>query len=345
MRKWQALRPCGKPPFLFLGLLLLLTGAESGGAKVQIKMASQAPERSVWGKALKDIAAALVKETAGQVELKVYPGGVQGDDSTVLRRMRIGQLHGAVFIGTGVSEICPDSLVLHIPFLFDNEDEVERVLEQVCPRLEQQARDNGYEVVGWPRLGFAYLFSKKEVASVEALRMAKPWLIQHDLLTRHLYETLRVTPVTIGVADVLPALETGLVETVFSPPMGLVALQWHGAVKYRLDLNIMYSFGMVVISRKEWERIPAALQKNVREIFARSIAELNGAVRAQNAEALSVLAKGGVKTLPPEAASHAEFQRAALEVGKKMAGKDFSEAARAEVYRLIEAYRKEKSRP
>jgi len=317
----------------------LFPSVASAGAKYRLKVAVQAPERSLWGRTLRDISREVKEETNGEVQLKVYAGGVHGDERTVLRKIRVGQLHGGVFMSDGVVTICPDSLALSLPFLFQDEDELTYALEGVSPELEQLARQKGYEILAWPRLGFSYLFSQEEIRTIDALRGSKPWLIENNPIGRHFFGALRVTPVSTGVPNVLPALQSGLIRTVFTPPLGLVAMQWHTRVKYRLNLRITFSIGLFALQKKALKRLPEAHQETLRAVFKRNNLNLTNKLRKENNAALEVLQKHGIETVTVDPETRQELERTTEEVGKRMARKEFSAAIFEKVKGRIREYR------
>ena len=55
-------------------------------------------------KMLRQAASNIEQRTDGSVNLKIYPGGVMGDDKAVLRKLRVGQLHGAALTSGGVMQ-------------------------------------------------------------------------------------------------------------------------------------------------------------------------------------------------------------------------------------------------
>ena len=324
---------------VFFLMFVILVRDVAAAPKVRLKIAATPPERSIWGKMLKQIADDVKKSSDGQVQIKVYAGGVQGDERTVVRKMRIGQLQGAALVGQGVQLVCPDSTALSLPFLFRTEAEVQHALENLVPSLQAKARERGYEILAWSNVGFSHLYSRDPVTSVQAFRKAKPWQIESDPLTRNLLEELQVTGVPTGVGNVLTSLQTGLLRTIFSPPSPLIALQWHSRVKYRLDVNLMYSLGVFVIHRKAWKRLPEETQKAVRDVFTRRNAELNEKAHKQNLEAMKVIEKQGVKVISIEPESLVKFREAARRVGEKMAGKDFSRETLDRIRRLLKEFR------
>ncbi len=330
-----------RPALPILTTLALLVAIPVAAETHTLKIATQAPERSVWGKTLRKMADELERVTNDRLKLKIYAGGVQGDERTVLRKMRVGQVHGATLIGPGQSAVCPDSSLLRTPLLFSNEGEVEHVLEKVKPDLVAQSRKKGFEIVGWPQLGFSYVFSQNPVDSVDTFRDSRPWIIEDDTFSKHLFTELGVNPVSAGVGDVLAALQSGLIRAVVTPPVGLISLQWHTRVAYRSDVEISFSVGVLAIRSASWDRLPEDLQKKFREVVERHVTELNRTIRRQNAEALAVLERAGMKIAKVDEESRRRFTAATRKVRDDLAGKSFSKEILERVRGILEAYRRD----
>ena len=213
-----------------------------------------------------------------------------------------------------------------IPLMFRNEDEVDRSLVKLGPFLRAQAGERDYEILGWLKQGFVFCFSRDEVRDIASLRRAKPWVLEDDPFGKALFRVARVPAVPAQVVDVLTGLQSGLIRTVFTPPVGMIALQWHTRVDYRLDLGLAYSFGAVVVNREAWQRIPADMRGTVRGIVERHIVNLNGKLKAQNDDALSAMA-ARVRTVTPSAAAMTEFQALNEGVVEELRGRAFSEQA------------------
>jgi TRAP-type C4-dicarboxylate transport system substrate-binding protein len=307
------------------------------------KIGSQAPERSIWGKALKEIAKDVKLASDGKVKFKIYHGGVQGDEQMILKKMRVKQLHGAAFIGQGLAIVYPDSLALTLPAMFDSQEEFEYVLEKIRPDIAQGCRQKGYEILGYPQLGFAYAFSRDRIESIEDLKGAKPWLIKGDVMSSELFDVLNTTPVSASVADVLPALNSGLIRMVFSPPYGVIALQWHDKLSYRLDREIIPATGVLLVDRRRWDKIPGAMQEKIQTIIARHVKKLNKGVVASNLEAIAVMEKRGLESLPVSEAMEKAVQDASDEVGRRLSGDAFATEFLAKLRKYVAEYRAENS--
>ena len=308
-------------------------------AKVRLKIATVAPERSVWGRTYKALGDEVAERTEGQVRLRVYAGGVQGDELTVIRKMRIGQLDGGGFLGRGLSLMCRDSTVTQLPLLFRSQEEVSAVIPKITPFLEEKLRENGYEVLGWPEVGFSYMFSRDPVRDLDGVGAAKPWLMKDDIFSEVFYDCAEMTAVPAEVGDVLTGLQSGLLRTVFSPPAGMVALQWHSRVSYRLDLKVAFSIGAFIVRDKKWAQLSPDAQEVVRSVSVRHVAELNRRVQNLNRDALEVMEKGGVKTLTISPEALAEFRRLNERITEKLGDTVFSPESYRVVRNALDAYR------
>lgn len=246
-----------------------------------------------------------------------------GDDYAVLRKMRIDQIQIAGLTGLGLGTICRDVQVLGTPFLFQNYDEVDFVLARVADRLERVLQEKGYLLLGWVEIGFIYMMSNKPVTGLEALRGTKVWMPEGDPVSQAVFQKAGVVPVPLGVSDVLLALQTGLVDVVYSPPLGAIVLQWFTKVKYITRVPLTYALGGVVMTRKAFERIPKDHQTAFQEIFRKNLADLNAQTRRDNQEALRVMEQEGIESVQPSSQELMHFQKIAREATEGMAGKVF----------------------
>jgi TRAP-type transport system periplasmic protein len=334
------------PPLIRLTAALgLLAGfafaqAPAPAAKMVFKIASVSPENHVSGQAFKAITAEVAKATNGEVIFKFYLGGVQGDESAILRKMRIGQLDGAAFTTRGMSGLCPNALVMQLPLLFRTDAEADTVFAKLEPELEAECRRNGYEVLGWPRIGFNYLFSRDSVHNLAELRAAKAWLVADDQFSQTLFETANIPGVTLGLGDVLPGLRSGLVRTVFCPPVVAVAMQWHGMLRYRLDMRLGYSFGALFVPKKKWDRVSPENQAKVLAICHRQLDDLTIKLAAQNREALTVMQDNGQQTITPTPEAITELSSLTEQVSKRLVGQAFEAKAWTRTETLLRELRK-----
>lgn len=333
-------------PIALLAIAGLLSGTVSaeatkrlGKAKYTIKVATLAPDGTTWMDIFHEMNAEVYEKTGQQVKFKVYPGGVLGSEADVIRKIRVGQLHGSAFTGTGLTEIFPDLRAMGLPLLFESYEEFNYVLEKLHPRLEEEFGKKGYVILGWPQLGFTYCFSRKEIRGVEDLRRAKPWMWGNDPVMSAIFQAARVNPVNVDVGDVLTGLQTGLLDTAFNTPLGVIALQWFTRLETMTDLPLTYSTGGFLVTKKSFGQMPKNLQKIVHDVCKKHIDRLSRESRKGNREAIEVFRKEGVRVVPPTKEGLRQFRELSQQVAEKLHGKAYSAEFHALVVGYLNEYR------
>ncbi len=261
----------------------------------ELKFATLAPAGTTWMNMLQDWADQVREESHGRLVFKIYPGGVQGDEPDVLKKIRFGQLHGGAFTGYGLGHIYSPVRVLELPFLFNSIEEIDYVRHQFMPDIEQGYRDNGFELLGWMEVGFIYFFSREPIHSLDDLKKRRIWHWKGDPLGTAFFEASGLAPIPLSIIDVYTSLSTGLIDTVYCPPLGAIALQWFTKTKYITNVPMANGIGSLVVSRKFFQDLPQDLQKLLKRSGQITGEKLVAATRRDNAESLSVLEEKGMK--------------------------------------------------
>ncbi|MEP6939173.1 MAG: TRAP transporter substrate-binding protein DctP, partial [Rudaea sp.] len=222
-----------------------------------------------------------------------------GDDATVLRKIKIGQLQGAAFTGGQAMAITPDAAVYSLPFQFRTQEEVDKVRGQLDPLLRQSFEKAGFYAPGISGGGFAYLMGVNDIHSKADLGAAKVWVPQGDRIAEVAFKAAGVTPIPLPLADVYTSLQTGLIDTVANTTAGAIAFQWHTKVKHMYDLPLSYVIGVLAIDKKAIDALGADDQKAVNDEVGAAFARLEKITRADNAQARDALQKQGVGITTP----------------------------------------------
>jgi len=281
---------------LLLGLsLLLITPLHAAGKVYTLKFATLAPAGTSWVKLLEDWADEVDRESKGRLKIKIYPGGVQGDEPDVLKKMRFGQLQGGAFTGYGIGQVYSPVRVLELPFLFNNIDEIDYVREKFMPDIEQGYRDNGYELIGWMEVGFIYFFSKEPIRTLDDMKSRRIWNWQGDPMGKAFFKASGLSPVPLSIIDVYTSLSTGLIDTVYAPPLGAIAMQWFTKTKYITDLPMANGIGSLIVTRRFYQDLPQDLQKLLKRSGTITGEKLISSTRKDNAEGLKILKERGIQ--------------------------------------------------
>ncbi len=279
---------------IFLTASLLSVSSPVVLAKT-IKIATFSPEGTFWMKHMRVGAKEIKEKTQGRVKFKFYPGGVMGNDDNVLRKIRIGQLHGAsVTVGT-LSHTTPDVTLYGLPYLFSSLDDAVEVRKVTDPMLNKEIEKNGFVNFGFAQGGFSYLMSNKPIRSLDDLRERKSWIPEKSEVGLSIYRYIGVTPISLPLSDVLTGLQTGLIDTIVTSPIGALALQWHTHVQYVTDQPISYLAAMLIIDKKTFKKLSETDQKIVRDVMENVYRRIDEKNKEDNIAARKALINQGVE--------------------------------------------------
>lgn len=278
-------------------LLILLLPAQLPAAN--IKIATLSPDGTSWMRSMRAAGKEIAKRSGGRVKLRFYPGGVMGNDKSVMRKIRVGQLHGGAITPGALDAVDKDVQVYSVPFLFRDLKEVDHVRRSMDARLMKGLEAKGFVGFGFAEGGFAYMMSRRPVKTVEELKARRVWAPEDDRVVLTAFESVGISPVSLPITDVLTALQTGLVDTVASPAVAAIALQWHTKVKYLTKVPLLYTYGLLVISDKAFGKLSTEDRELVREVLQRTFKAIDSQNRRDSAQALAVLKKQGIGFVEP----------------------------------------------
>lgn len=269
----------------------------------RIKVGVLAPEGTNWAKVMKKMGKEIKKATDGKVKFKFYFGGSQGDEVDVLRKVRINQLQAGVFTGKTLGDIAGDIRVIEIPYTFEgNVERAWKAVEQLTPFFNKQLDAKKFVNLGFFEIGMIYFVSQKKTDNLSSLKGLKIWAWEGDQIVAAMIDKMNLISVPLALPDVLSSLSTGIIQAAYSPPMGILALQWNTKIKYLVDFPIAYSLGGFLVSQKAWKKIPAKYHATVKTIAAKYMKEINVVNRKDNIDSLTAIKNSGVEFVKfPEA--------------------------------------------
>ena len=330
--------------FLFLLVITFAGQAHAGNPKYLFKVASLAPDGSVWARRFRDFTREIEDKSNGEIGFKIYAGGVMGDDRAMYRKIRVGQLNGGGFTMTGISEVVPDFRVLGIPFLFNSYDEVDRVKEKLLPRFEKEFDKQGLVLMALSEVGFIYTMSSFPISTLAELKQSKPWAPEGDPVSKVLLETVGVTPIPLSIPDVLTSLQTGLINTAFNSFYGSIVMQWFTKISYITDIPFVYAYGAFILDKKTFSRLPPHYAEMMKTAAQTHFAKLLTDTRKSNEEALQVLLQNNITLVKPTPITKTELQNSYRDqTVQKLIDDAFSRSIYEEAMMHLDNYHKELS--
>jgi TRAP-type C4-dicarboxylate transport system substrate-binding protein len=279
-------------------------------------------------------------------EFIVYGGGSQGGEADMVRRMRVGQLNAAMLTVVGLTEIDASVGALQkMPLVFRSWEELDYVREKLRPSLDQRFLDRGFVVLCWGDAGWVRFFSKGPALRPEDYRRMKIFAWAGDAPQSDIMKSLGYQPVALEVSDILPALQTGMINMVPSTPFWALTLQFYNHAPYMLELDWAPLVGALIVTRKAWDEMSPAGRQALRSAAAEAETELRALSRREHQESVEAMKKRGLKVqaLTPEA--EAQWRRAVEQMYPYVRGNMVPAEFFDRVQGLLREYRANGGRP
>ena len=324
---------------LLLATTVVSSPVIAASAPTVVKMATLAPEGSSWYRVLQEMGEEWKKASGGTVSLRIYPGGVAGDEDAMIRKMRVGQIQAAAITGIGLAYLERSFYALHIPMMYASDEEFDFVRDRYAPVLERKLEEKGFVVLNWGDAGWVHFFSKTPVTTPAEAKALKLFMWSGDSNLVQLYKETGFHPVPLSTTDLLPSLQTGMVNGFSSTPLASLAFQWFGLGPHMADLRWAPLTGATVIERRAWAKIPAALRPRLLEASRAAGRNLRVEIRRLNREATDVMVKNGLKIhqVPPDV--QAQWRKMVEDIHPRIRGKIMPAEAFDTVKKFRDEYR------
>jgi len=282
--------------FVLLTVGLLISGDSfttqaRAEATHQLRIATLAPRQSPLGEEYQKLKIGMRERTDGQVNMKMYYGGVAGDEITVVRKMRVGQLDGALITSTGLSALVRQVLVMEAPGLIRSYPELDAVREDLAPQLEALFDKAGYKLVAWGDAGKTRIFSASKIYSPSDLRNVRPWVWRDSATMRAFIKAAGANGVLLNLPEVYSALQTGIIDTVIASSVGVLAFQWHTKLKTMAKQAGGIVTGAFVIKKDHLASLPKEARDYLDEVSGETEEVFRVEGRKIDDEAAATLAK------------------------------------------------------
>jgi TRAP-type C4-dicarboxylate transport system substrate-binding protein len=208
----------------YLAASVLVCASVPGYAQT-IKLGTLAPEGSPWHQVIRDIAESWREISGGTVDVRIYAGGVAGDESDMVRKMRVGQLHAAGLTGEGLSRIAQEVMALQMPMMFRSDAELNYVRDKLNPRLEEIFEERGFVLLGWGDAGWVHFFAQQPVVHPDDLKPMKLFTWAGQSAVVEAYKDGGYQPVPLAATDMMMALHSGLINAFPTTPVAALSFQ------------------------------------------------------------------------------------------------------------------------
>lgn len=311
-----------------------------------IKIGTLAPDGSAWYTALRDMGAEWEKATDGNVTIKLYPGGVAGDEVDMVRKMRIGQLNAAAVTDVGLSSIIPEIAAFQMPMMFNSYEELDYVRDRMAPKLEALLAKKGFIVLNWGDAGWVHLFSQKPVIFPKDLKVQDQkifvWAGATDSFNA--WKAAGFHPVEVAAPDIFMSLQTGMINTVTTTPLLALSYQWFALTKNMCDLAYAPLCGATIITKEKWDQIPEDIRPKLLQAARSSGERLKKEIRSMDNTAIEAMEKHGLVKQPTSLEARKEWKEMTEKyLYPELLGKSVPQDMYNEMVALLQEYRTQHS--
>lgn len=315
---------------------------------VNIKIGTLAPANTPWiENAMKTITPFVEWQSRGTLKTTIYAGGVMGEDTDIIRKMALGQLHGCGCTALGVFAAVPEMTVFNLPFLFRNYNEVDYILKKFRKEIDDAFQRRGYILLGLIDTGFFYLYTKNRVNNFEDLKKLKAvtWFGEVE---KTFYNEVGMHYIPVSVPEILMSLQTGIIDASTSPPLWWMGTQAFQFSKYFVKMPFFYSPAAIFLNRKQIDainkRYPPGLGEEVTNLNSSVMRlyekEWNKSVRDFEKKCQEAFKKTGMEEIELSEEDVEKLENISKNVWNKLAGKLYSKEFLDKILKELEEYRK-----
>jgi len=344
MRYLKKTSQASRAPWIaILALFGIGLASQPAQAQMSIKLATLVPKDSAWHRILLECADQWNKLSGGKVRVIIYPGGTQGDDPDIVRKMNLKIIDAALLTSVGLSEIDKSVYALSVPMMYEDYDEVYSVLEKMRPHLEALMEAKGFVVLNWADAGWVHFFTKKPVASPDDLKKLALFQWADEPRSLEIWKTAGFNPRPGSSTELATGLQTGLYEAVTISPQVAVITGYFANAKYMTDLDWALLLGATIIRKDVWDRIPADLKPALMQAQQQAAQKLQADIRQSTARDIANMKARGLTVVPVDAKVKEQW-RAAVDKAKPKIRGDFAPAdAYDEALKYRDEYRQQKA--
>jgi len=297
------------------------------------------PEGSTWSNLLKEMAERWGQVSNGQVKLKIFAGGVLGDEGDMLRKVNIGQLQAAALSVVGLHDIDSAPQAIATPGMIADDQEWSYVFAKMSPVWDKEIEAKGYIVLLWGDAGWVHLFSKRPVHNPNEMSGMKVFAWSGDEAQVKAWKLVGLSPVVLSAVDMIPSLSTGMIEAYATTPAIALTAHWYEQTPYMTEAAWDHLPGATIVPKAVWDKIPADLQVSLKAIAVEYGNRVNAEVARLQSDAIAVMQKSGLNIVHFDDAGKREWFKFAEKTWPAVRGGMVSTQAFDEVKRVRDEYR------
>jgi TRAP-type C4-dicarboxylate transport system substrate-binding protein len=292
--------------------LALFTALSAQAKELSIKFGTIAPAGTPWADSLEEIKTRVNQESGGKLKIKTYLGGQLGGELEIMQKIRRGNIEGGGLTCAAMASIIPELDLLEVPFLFESSEEADFILDNyLLEPFNKIFESKGFVMVTWAENGWRSIGHKTKLVKSPADLKGVKIRSQESKVHMAFWRKLGASPVAIATPEVLPALQTGVVEAFDNTPLFTLSAEWQTAIKLYSVTDHIYQPAAVIYSKKFWDKLKDDEKKTLMGPGNGLAPGIRSNVRKLGASLIDVLKESGVTTYTLSASEKEAFRKAA----------------------------------
>nr|WP_298145017.1 TRAP transporter substrate-binding protein [uncultured Pseudomonas sp.] len=209
----------------------------------------------------------LEKATNGELQFKMFAGGVLGSEKEVVEQVQIGAVQMTrVSLGT-VGPVVPDVNVFNMPFIFRDNAHMRAVIDgEIGQEILDKITNSEFNMVGlaWMDGGVRNLYTKKPVRSIEDLKGMKIRVMGNPLFIDTL-DAMGANGIAMDFGELFSALQTGVVDGAENNPPSMLEQNHYRSAKYYTLTGHLILPEPIVMSKTTWNELTPEQQVLVKK--------------------------------------------------------------------------------
>ncbi len=321
-------------------IIQMLLAAFAAAQPVDVRLATIAPKGTSFEQILMVMREKWRKAPGGGVKLTIYAGGVMGGEAAVVQRMRQGSIQAGLLTTVGLSAIDEAVTALqYMPMMFRSLDEFDYVSEKLRPQLEKRFDEKGFVVLFWGDAGWIHFFSKTQALTPADFKDLKMFVWAGDNRSSDLMKGIGYKPRSLETSDILPSLQTGIIEAFAQAPFFALGAQLYPFAPHMLDLKWAPVMGAAVIEKKRWLQIPIVTRTSLLASAKEAGEQIKARSRLESEQSVETMKKRSLKVHAVSPQLEAEWRRFAEQLYPKLRGSIVPAEQFDDVVRLLKEFR------
>ncbi len=321
---------------------------ETQAGTVVLKFGTVAPEKSIWETVIRHFDSYAKKYTQGQLQLDFGFGGKFGGEKELLRLCQMGKVDLIAVSSTIIASVLPELNLLEMPYLFNNYEEVDLVIEKLLDEdVTKKLQEKGLVLLGWGDNGFKHLATAnkpiRNPADLKRLRLRS----QQSEVYAAIFKQFGASPVSINVVEVAPGLQSGIVDGFDNTPLFTYSSGLYHYIHYYTLTGHTFQPVMILASKKIFDRLAQDHKKALLQFRESDMQSSREIVRATQPVMLEKLKQAGIQMIDLTLEQRAAYMHQAKGVydkAKQLLGENGYRLLQ-EARELLQQYRRPKVTP